>query len=310
MKKLLSIILVILLMLGLVSCRANNKKPLEEKDTNKPLIVASNSIIADLIKEVVGNNATVYSIVPIGIDPHDYEPLPEDIQNVSDGDLVFYNGLNLETGGNKWFSSLMEITGKIEEKDYFSVSKTVKPKYLSSNEKEEDPHAWLDIQNAIIYVKNITQVMSEKFNENKVLYKNNADKYIDRLEKLDKKAKEQYLNLPKNKKVLVSSEGAFKYFSAAYGLKAEYIWEINTESQGTPDQMTNIIDIVRDKNVPVLFVETSVDSRTMEQVSIETGVPIYATIFTDSLGKKGDIGDNYYDMMNWNLDEIYKGLSS
>lgn len=314
MKKLFSIVLVSLLVVGLIGCsaQAEGSYPIAEaQKSDKRLIVATNSILADLVEQVVGDDATVYSIVPIGTDPHEYEPLPEDIQAVTDADVVFYNGLNLETGGNSWFANLMETTKKVEHQDYFVVSESVEPMYLTSKgqEQEQDPHAWLDIQNAIKYVENIAEIMQETDSVNKKNYEERAKAYITRLEHLDAEAKEKFSDLPPENKLLVSSEGAFKYFSAAYDLTAAYIWEINTESQGTPEQMTRIIDTIRQSNVPVLFVETSVDPRTMEQVSSETGVPIYETIFTDSLAKEGAVGDNYYDMMSWNLTKIYEGLS-
>ena len=307
MKKFSLFFLTLLAGLTLAAC---GNQAAEKKENLA--IVTTNSILSDLVKNVGQDKIELHSIVPIGTDPHEYEPLPEDIAKASEADILFFNGLNLETGGNGWFNKLMKTAKKVENKDYFSTSKNVTPQYLTSagQEQTEDPHAWLDIENGIKYVENIRDVLVEKDPKNKDFYTENAKNYTEKLSKLHEEAKAKFSDIPDDKKLLVTSEGAFKYFSKAYDLNAAYIWEINTESQGTPEQMTTIIDTIKKSKAPVLFVETSVDKRSMERVSKEVKRPIYDTLFTDSLAKEGTEGDTYYSMMNWNLTKIHDGLMS
>lgn len=306
MKKLSLITLILTIGLIFASCETSNKTV----NTGKIKVVTTNSIIADMVKNVGEDLVDLHSIVPVGTDPHEYEPLPEDITKVAEADIVFYNGLNLETGGNGWFKSLMKIANKKENENYFAVSNGVNSMYLTSKgqESEQDPHAWLDIENGIRYVDNIEKILSEKDSKNKNNYNRNASEYKDKLKELHNNGKEKFKDIPEDKKLLVTSEGAFKYFSKAYGLTAAYIWEINTENQGSPEQMTKIINTLNKSKVPVLFVETSVDKRSMERVSSETKIPIFSTVFTDSIAKEGENGDNYFSMMEWNLNKIYEGL--
>lgn len=312
MKKWLKFVLSSVVLVLLAAC-GDQESTGEEIDVNsegKLNIVATNSIIADMAEQVGGELVNIHSIVPIGTDPHEHEVLPEDIQKSEEADIVLYNALNLETG-NGWFNDLMETTGKTEDEDYFALSKDVEPLFLTSEGQtdEADPHAWLDLQNGIKYVREIERIFSEKDPENKTSFKNSSKEYIEKLTKLDTQAKAIFDDIPEDKKLLVTSEGAFKYFAEAYGIEGGYIWEINTESQGTPDQMKQIIDKVNVSKTPVLFVETSVDPRSMERVSNETDLPIYTEIYTDSIAKKGEPGDSYYNMVKWNIEKIHNGLS-
>lgn len=293
----------------LAACGNQESNP-EENDQSGLNVVATNSIIADMAKQVGGELINMHSIVPVGTDPHEHEVLPEDIQKSEEADVILYNALNLETG-NGWFDDLMDTTNKTENEDYFAVSKEVEPLYLTSEDQKNqaDPHAWLDLENGIKYVREIERIFISKDPTNEAAYSANADAYVEQLNELDAQAKSAFNDIPQEKKLLVTSEGAFKYFAKAYGLEAGYIWEINTESQGTPDQMTRIIDNSKASEVPVLFVETSVDSRSMERVSNETGLPIYTKIYTDSIAAEGEPGDSYYNMMKWNIEKIHDGLS-
>ena len=222
-------------------------------------VVATNSIIADITKNIAGDKIDLHSIVPVGQDPHEYEPLPDDIKKTTQADLIFYNGINLENG--------------------------------------------------VIYAKNIAKHLIEKDPSNKDFYQKNLDDYVAKLEALDKEAKTKFDAIPEEKKMIVTSEGCFKYFSKAYNVPSAYIWEINTEEEGTPDQIRDLVKKLKGSKVSALFVESSVDDRPMKTISSETGIPIYAKIFTDSIAEEGQDGDSYYSMMKYNLDKISEGLA-
>ncbi|MBZ2152407.1 metal ABC transporter substrate-binding lipoprotein/adhesin ScbA [Streptococcus cristatus] len=309
MKKCRFLVLLLLAFVGLAAC--SSQKSSTETGSSKLNVVATNSIIADITKNIAGDKINLHSIVPVGQDPHEYEPLPEDVKKTSQADLIFYNGINLETGGNAWFTKLVENAKKKENKDYYAVSEGVDVIYLEGqNEKgKEDPHAWLNLENGIIYAKNIAKRLSEKDPANKETYEKNLKAYVEKLSALDKEAKEKFNNIPEEKKMIVTSEGCFKYFSKAYNVPSAYIWEINTEEEGTPDQIKTLVEKLRKTKVPSLFVESSVDDRPMKTVSKDTNIPIYAKIFTDSVAEEGEEGDSYYSMMKYNLEKIAEGLS-
>ena len=226
-------------------------------------VVATNSIIADITKNIAGDKIDLHSIVPVGQDPHEYEPLPDDIKKTTQADLIFYNGINLETGGNAWFTKLVENAKRVENKDYFAVSEGVEVIHLEGEGEtgKEDPHAWLNLENGVIYAKNIAKHLIEKDPSNKDFYQKNLDDYVAKLEALDKEAKTKFDAIPEEKKMIVTSEGCFKYFSKAYNVPSAYIWEINTEQEGTPDQIRDLVKKLKGSKVPALFVESSSNLR-------------------------------------------------
>lgn len=312
MKKLLVAALVVLGIAGCATGKENSSQTTSATAESKKLqVVTTNSIIYDMTKNIAGDLVDLHSIVPIGQDPHEYEPLPEDVQKVQKADLIFYNGINLENGEDAWFAKMVKNAKKEANKDYFAVSDGVQVIYLEGQNEagKEDPHAWLNIENGIIYAKNIAKQLIAKDPKNKEAYEKNLAAYVEKLEALDKDAKARIAKIPEEKRLIVTSEGCFKYFSKAYDIPSAYIWEINTEEEGTPEQITKLVRQLRESKVPSLFVESSVDDRPMKTVSQETGKPIHSTIFTDSIAEEGKDGDSYYSMMKWNLDKIIEGLS-
>ncbi len=308
-KKLILTVIPLALLLGGVLYFVNHHKSADQQSSNQLRVVTTNSILEDMVRQVAGDKVALHSIVARGVDPHEYEPKPTDISETTQADVIFHNGLNLETGGSGWFNKLIKTAHKKDGEQVFEASDAVTPLYLTTNQAEQDPHAWLDLGNGIRYVETITAVLKAKDPKHANYYQERSDTYLAKLKKLDAAAKEKFLDIPEKQRLLVTSEGAFKYFSKAYHVIPAYIWEINTESQGTPEQMAEVLSKIKASEVKALFVETSVSPKSMAQVSKETGLPIYSKIFTDSLAKKGEIGDTYYDMMKWNLDKIHQGLS-
>lgn len=308
-KKLILTVIPLALLLGGVLYFVNHHKSADQQSSNQLRVVTTNSILEDMVRQVAGDKVALHSIVARGVDPHEYEPKPTDISETTQADVIFHNGLNLETGGSGWFSKLIKTAHKKDREQVFEASDAVTPLYLTTNQSEQDPHAWLDLGNGIRYVETITAALKAKDPKHANYYQERSDTYLAKLKKLDAAAKEKFLDIPEKQRLLVTSEGAFKYFSKAYHVIPAYIWEINTESQGTPEQMAEVLAKINASEVKALFVETSVSPKSMAQVSKETGLPIYSKIFTDSLAKKGEIGDTYYDMMKWNLDKIHQGLS-
>ena len=306
MKKIQKLLVTLLLLPFLAACSAGEVG----SDNGKLNVVVTNSILADMTKNIAGDQINLHSIVPIGQDPHEYEPLPEDIAKASDADLIFYNGINLE---NAWFSKMVKNAQKVANQDYFAASDGVEVIYLEgqSVKGKEDPHAWLSLENGIIYAQNIAKQLMVKDPKNKDVYQQNLDTYTQELAALDAKAKSSFAAIPADKKLIVTSEGCFKYFSKAYDIPSAYIWEINTEEEGTPQQTRDLVQKLKAGPTPAaLFVESSVDDRPMKTISRETGIPIYAKIFTDSVANEGEDGDSYLAMMKWNLEKIAEGLQS
>lgn len=313
MKKsaILVTIVAMCMLIGMVLFIPIENKIQDNKQSGKLDIVVTNSIIFDITKNIGGEKINIHSIVPTGRDPHDYEPLADDVKKTEEADLIFYNGINLENGGNAWFNKLLKNANKKENSDAFAVSDGIDIIYLNGDKVagKEDPHAWLSLYNGIIYAKNIEKNLVVKDPKNKAYYKKKLDKYVSKLNALNEEATKKFKDIPKDKKVIVTSEGCFKYFSKAYDIPNLYIWEINSGEEGTPEQIKKLVTTLRNSTIPSLFIESSVDKRPMETISKDTGIPIYSKVFTDSVAKKGDDGDTYYSMMKWNLNKIYEGLS-
>jgi manganese transport system substrate-binding protein len=264
-------------------------------------IVTSISILADIAENIVGSRGTVDYLVPIGDNPEDYEPLPSDLQKISNADVLILNGWSVEEGIER---SMRNITDKI----VFGTEGIVPIPLVG--DPAPDPHAWLDaLLVAEYYVENILAALLEIDPAGAEEYKKNAKAYQNDLKELHHWIKEQVQAIPEKNRIIVISENAFKYYGEAYGFHTEGIWELNSHEEGTPQQIARVVDLVRENNLPAIFVETTLDKRYMEIISQETGVPIAGEVYTDALGFKGSHADTYIKMMKHNTNVFVQGLS-
>lgn len=308
MKKIFTSILLVL-MLGLTACSSN---PAPNEDDGKIKVVSSFTIVTDMAEQIGGDLVDVYNLVPTGTDPHEYEPKPDDIKAATDADVLFYNGMNLEGGKAGWFLKMVDSVNQKEE-NVFDLNKGIEPKYLvdeQGRDEEINPHSYLDPKVGIKMTENLRDALIQIDPENKDTYEKNTEEYLSRLNEIDKKYTEVINSIPEERRILVTSERAFQYMTESYGLKEAYVWEIDTEELGTTEQIKTLINFLKKEKPPVLFMESNVDPKPLETVSNETGIPIYKeAIYSDEIGKKGDVVDTYIKLLEHNIRIIEDGLS-
>ncbi|MBW8350612.1 zinc ABC transporter substrate-binding protein [Bacillus sp. IITD106] len=298
--------------LALLILSACGKDDVSSNKNDKLKVVTSFTIIEDIAREIGGDDVEIHNLVPTGTDPHEYEPLPEDIKKATDADILFYNGLNLEGGKSGWFFKMIDTIGQKDE-NVFNLTERVEPMYLAGEdgkEEEINPHAFINPAVGIKMAEDMRDAFKKVDASRKDHYDKRAEAYIKRLKEIDKEYEEKINSIPEENRILVTSERAFQYMASHYGLKEAFIWEIDTEENGSPKQIKNLINFIKEHNVPVLFIESNVDRRPMETVSKETGVPISEKpIYSDEIGQPGDEVDTYIKYLTYNINLIHDELS-
>lgn len=311
-KNILKLVMMSSLLFILGACGSNgDAEDGSEKADDTLKVVTSFTIISDIAENIGGDNVEVHNLVPTGTDPHEYEPLPEDIKKATDADVLLYNGLNLEGGENGWFFKMVDSVG--QEDNFFSLTEQVEPMYIGGDdgtEEEINPHSFIDPNVGIMMAEDMRDAFIEVDPDNEQFYQDSADEYIDRLKEIVDEYEEKINEIPEENRLLVTSERAFQYLAARFGLEEAFIWEIDTEENGSPEQIKSLVNYLSDHDVPHLFVESNVDERPMETVSNESGVPIFdQPIYSDEIGKKGEDVDTYVKYLHYNIEVISEGLN-
>lgn len=269
----------------------------------KVRVATTFTIIADMAKNVAGNKVIVESITKPGVEIHNYKPSPKDILRTRKADIILWNGLNLEQWFSRFFSNIDNAQSVI-------VSEGIEPIPIFEGEYKgkPNPHAWMSTENALIYVENIYKALANIDPKNREYYANNANNYSKQILKIQSKVKKKFKFIEPNKRYLVTSEGAFSYLAKDLDMKEVYLWPMNADRQGTPQQIRKVIDIVLKNNIPVVFSESTVSDKPAKQVASETNAVYGGILFVDSLSGKDGIVPSYLDLLEVTTDRILNGF--
>jgi manganese/iron transport system substrate-binding protein len=269
----------------------------------KKRIVTTFTIIQDMAQNVAGDAATVESITKPGAEIHGYEPTPQDIVKAQRADLVLWNGLNLERWFERFFGNLRDVPSVV-------LTEGIEPMGIEEGPYtgKPNPHAWMSPENARVYVENIRKALVKLDPENAEAYNANAQAYAAKFAALEDTVRTELEKIPADQRWLVTSEGAFPYLARNFGMKELFLWAVNADQQGTPQQVQKVIDGVRKNKIPVVFSESTVSDKPAKQVARETGVRYGGVLYVDSLTAKNGPAPTYLKLMEFNAKTIVKGL--
>ena len=277
----------------------------QDAEDRRKVIVCSTTQIADFARQIVGDDWDVRCVLSPGQDPHRYEVKPSDSRLVAGADLCAQNGWNLE--GHQWMENLAEAANV----RLINCVTGVKAIDLDEDgEQVQDPHAWFDPRSSAIYVKNILNAVVEVDPDNKEKFEARAQLYLSQLAALHTWIQRQVSAIPANKRVLVTHHDAFGYFCEAYGFRSESPagWTTEELSGISIERRQDVIDTIRELGVKSIFLETSLDFRTISEIANDAGVEIGGTLYSDAMGSEGTAGETYIGMMRENVLTIVEGL--
>jgi manganese/iron transport system substrate-binding protein len=277
--------------------------PLPALAQDRLKVVTTFTVIADMARNVAGEGVDVFSVTKPGAEIHGYEPTPQDIVGASDADLILWNGLGLE----RWFEQFL---GNLGEVPSATLTDGIAPISISGGEYDgkPNPHAWMSLGNALIYVDNIAKALSAADPANAATYAANAEAYKAKLTAEIGPLKDQITALPDDRRWLATCEGAFSYLARDLGLHELFLWPINADQQGSPRQVQAVIDGVRQHKIPAVFCESTVSSAPAEQVARETGAAFGGILYVDSLSEADGPVPTYLDLLKVTTATIAKGL--
>jgi manganese transport system substrate-binding protein len=288
--------LFVLIVMLTASCATANQ--------GKGEVLTAFTVLQDMAQNVAGSRLTVASITRPGVEIHGYEPTPQDIIRGRSAVLILDNGLNLEAWAQRYYSNFPNLPR-------VTLSQGITPIPIRSGEYagKPNPHAWMSPRNALIYVDNIRQALSQIDPDHAQEYQRRADQYQGEIRQLDRRLRESVQKIPADRRFMVTCEGAFSYLARDYGLQEVYLWAVNSEEQGTPQQIARVVDQVKKQNIPAVFCESTVSDRTMTQIAQQTGAKYGGVFYVDSLTAPDGSAPTYLQLLEYNINTLIRGLT-
>ena len=289
----------ILLILTITACGSN------ASDSGKadPIILTSSTILADITRHIAGDRQIVESLLPIGADPHSYQPTPRDASMIVNSPLIIINGLGYE-------SSLQPLLDNISDgKKIVEVSSSISPRKDAGDTQSVDPHVWLDPNLVILQVENIRIALTQYDPQGEATYQTNADEYVRQLTQLDVWITQQVSQIPVNQRLLITNHEAMGYFAERYGfsIAGSVLASFSTDASPSAQQIAALIDATKASGARAIFVDTADNPELAKQIADEAGVRVVDNLHLESL-TDGDPAETYIDLMKYDVLQIVNAL--
>ncbi|MEU3306168.1 metal ABC transporter substrate-binding protein [Nocardiopsis sp. NPDC006832] len=288
--------------LSLTACTSSTGQASD--DDGRPLVLTTFTVLADMTENIAADRVRVASLTRPGAEIHGYEPTPDDLVRGQDADLILENGLGLEA----WFA---QFTERVQAPTTV-LTQDVETIPISSGDHqgEPNPHAWMSPTNALTYVDNIQAALTELDPEGADDFARAAQDYKDEINEVSTYLDTELAEVPDNARALVTCEGAFSYLARDADLTERYLWPVNAESEGTPQQIAAVAEFVQDNDVPTVFCESTVNDGAQQSVIRETDARMGQTLYVDSLSEADGPVPTYLDLLRHDAEAIVEGLTT
>ena len=274
------------------------------RNDQRPRVLTTFTVLADLARNVAGDRLQVHSIVKEGAEIHGYQFTPSDIEGAVGADLLIENGLGLELWARRFTTAAGEIPT-------VTLSEGMEPLLINEDAYagKPNPHAWMSPKRAMAYVDRLREAFTKLDPDGADVYASNAEVYNKKLQALDRELRDALETIPPQHRLLVSCEGAFTYLATDYGLEEAFLWPVNAESEITPKRMARLINTVRDRAVPAVFCESTVSDKAQREVAAAANSQFGGTFYVDSLSKPDGPAPTLLDLQRHNVKLIRDGLT-